>query len=132
MAAPLPQALSIGMNPVPCAPPVAPVSIEPLYASPLSSSLQASGSYKMVLLSMNPIPGHLLPDTEQDLVATAFNNSYSAIASYSAIPASTRITLEIQGHGEAPSSPGLGGMGVSTTPTQPLHLPVLQRQSRCL
>lgn len=57
--------------------------------------------------------GDLLPDTEQDLIAKAFEKNYSVIASYSAIPASTHISLEIQGHGEAPDTPGLGGMGGS-------------------
>lgn len=78
------------------------------------------------------LPGMLLPDTEQDLIAKAFEKNYSVIASYSAIPASTHISLEIHEHGEAPSSPGLGGIGGSTTPTQPPHLPVLQRWSRRL
>lgn len=86
----------------------------------------------MLPFIMNPVPGFVLPDTEQDLIARAFEKNYSVIASYSTIPASTNINLEIQEHGEAPSAPGLGRMGVSTTPTQPLHLPVLQRWSSCL
>lgn len=56
-------------------------------------------------------PGELLPDTEWGLVAKAFEKNYSVIASYSAIPASTRVSLEIQEHGEAPGAPGLGRMG---------------------
>lgn len=74
--------------------------------------------------------GEHLPDTEQDLIAKAFEKNCSIIASYSAIPASTQISMEILGHGEAPSTPGLAGMGGSTTPTQPSHLPVLQRRLR--
>lgn len=85
----------------------------------------------MPLFSML-IPGNPLPDTEQGLIAEAFEKNYSVIASYSAIPASTHISLQIHEHGEAPSSPGLGGMGGSSTPTQPLHLPVLQRRWRHL
>ncbi|NXT60193.1 EGLN protein, partial [Chaetops frenatus] len=73
--------------------------------------LLVSGSYKMVSLFPMLFPGELLPDTEQDLIAKAFEKNYSVIASYSAIPASTHINLEIQGHGEAPSAPRLGGMG---------------------
>lgn len=77
--------------------------------------------------------GDLLPDTEQDLVAKAFEKNYSVIASYSAIPASTHISLEIQGHGEAPDTQGWVGWGGPTTPTQPpTHLPVLQRRLRHL
>ncbi|NXC52000.1 EGLN protein, partial [Aleadryas rufinucha] len=75
--------------------------------------LLVSGSYRMVSLFPMLFRGDLLPDTEQDLIAKAFEKNYSVIASYSAIPASTHISLEIQGHGEAPSTPGLGGMGGS-------------------
>lgn len=67
--------------------------------------------------------GDLLPDTEQDLIAKAFEKNYSVIASYSAIPASTHISLEIQGHGEAPDTPGLGGMG--GVPPLPLSPPLI-------
>ncbi|NXE35293.1 EGLN protein, partial [Ptilorrhoa leucosticta] len=81
--------------------------------------LLVSGSYRMVPLFPMLFRGDLLPDTEQDLIAKAFEKNYSVIASYSAIPASTHISLEIQGHGEAPSTPGLGGMRGPTTPTQP-------------
>uniref|UniRef100_A0A8C0VS33 Endoglin n=1 Tax=Cyanistes caeruleus TaxID=156563 RepID=A0A8C0VS33_CYACU len=68
--------------------------------------LMVSGSYKMVSLFPMLFPGELLPDTEQDLIAKAFEKNYSVIASYSAIPASTHISLEIQGHGEALRAPG--------------------------
>ncbi|XP_076211247.1 endoglin isoform X1 [Aptenodytes patagonicus] len=57
-----------------------------------------SGSYKIAPISSLLLPGELLPDTEQGLVAKAFEKNYSIIASYSAIPASTRISLEIQEH----------------------------------
>lgn len=64
-------------------------------------------------MSISPmlLPGELLPDTEWGLVAKAFEKNYSIIASYSAIPASTHVSLEIQEHGEAPGAPGLGRMG---------------------
>ncbi|KAF1668912.1 Endoglin, partial [Aptenodytes patagonicus] len=67
-----------------------------------------SGSYKIAPISSLLLPGELLPDTEQGLVAKAFEKNYSIIASYSAIPASTRISLEIQEHEavrRAPATP---------------------------
>ncbi|NWX31794.1 EGLN protein, partial [Notiomystis cincta] len=81
--------------------------------------LLVSGSYKMVPLFPMLFPGELLPDTEQDLIAKAFEKNYSVIASYSAIPASPHISLEIHGH-EMVKTP------VTTTPlviTQPPDLP---------
>ncbi|NWR99309.1 EGLN protein, partial [Motacilla alba] len=77
-----------------------------------------SGSYK---ISIFPVlfQGHSLPDTEQGLVATAFEKNYSVIASYSAIPASTHISLQIHEH-ETVKTP------VTTAPvviTQPPDLP---------
>ncbi|NXD39673.1 EGLN protein, partial [Copsychus sechellarum] len=80
--------------------------------------LLVSGNYKMPLFSAL-LQGQLLPDTEQDLIAKAFEKNYSVIASYSAIPASTHISLEIHGH-ETVETP------VTTTPlviTQPPDLP---------
>ncbi|NWT24568.1 EGLN protein, partial [Cardinalis cardinalis] len=80
--------------------------------------LLVSGSYKMALFSML-FPGNPLPDTEQGLVAEAFEKNYSVIASYSAIPASPHISLQIHEH-ETAETP------VSTTPmvlTQPPDLP---------
>uniref|UniRef100_A0A8D2M2R3 Endoglin n=1 Tax=Zonotrichia albicollis TaxID=44394 RepID=A0A8D2M2R3_ZONAL len=68
--------------------------------------LLVSGSYKMPLFSML-IPGNPLPDTEQGLIAEAFEKNYSVIASYSAIPASSHISLQIHEHGEAPAPPDL-------------------------
>ncbi|NWY25650.1 EGLN protein, partial [Pheucticus melanocephalus] len=83
-----------------------------------SIQLLVSGSYKMPLFSML-FPGYPLPDTEQGLIAEAFEKNYSVIASYSAIPASTHISLQIHEH-ETVETP------VSTTPmvlTQPPDLP---------
>lgn len=53
------------------------------------------------------ISGGTLPDTEQGLVAKAFEKNCSVIASYSIIPTSPRITLEIQERGGS-SAPLLG------------------------
>lgn len=107
VAAPLLQA---GHGPCPVHPQLSLSPLSPSVLPPFSSP-QVSGSYKMVPLFPMLFPGQLLPDTEQDLIATAFEKNYSVIASYSAIPASSHISLDIQGHGEAPSAPGLGGMG---------------------
>ncbi|XP_068067515.1 endoglin [Anomalospiza imberbis] len=87
-------------------------------SSKCNIQLLFSGSYKMPLFSML-FPGTLLPDTEQGLIAKAFEKNYSVIASYSAIPASTHISLEIHEH-EMVKTP------VTTTPvviTQPPDLP---------
>uniref|UniRef100_A0A8D2QL36 Endoglin n=1 Tax=Zosterops lateralis melanops TaxID=1220523 RepID=A0A8D2QL36_ZOSLA len=81
--------------------------------------LLVSGSYKMLPFIMNPVPGFVLPDTEQDLIARAFEKNYSVIASYSTIPASTNINLEIQEH-------EMVKLPLKTTPlviTQPPDLP---------
>ncbi|NXS52697.1 EGLN protein, partial [Brachypteracias leptosomus] len=67
--------------------------------------LLVSGNYELSHLSSPLIPGENLPDTEQGLVAKAFEKNYSIIASYSAIPTSTHIHLDIQEHGEALSTP---------------------------
>ncbi|NXG17523.1 EGLN protein, partial [Grallaria varia] len=58
----------------------------------------SSGYYKIVPLLPSAILGQLLPDTEQGLVATAFEKNYSTIASYSAIPATTYINLKVLEH----------------------------------
>lgn len=74
------------------------------------------------------IAGERLPDTEQGLVAKAFEKNWSFIASYSAIPTSARISLELQEHREAPGTPGLGSMGGRVPPPllSPPCLPVPQ------
>ncbi|KAK4811626.1 hypothetical protein QYF61_017017 [Mycteria americana] len=71
-----------------------------------------SGNYKITPISSLLLPGELLPDTEWGLVAKAFEKNYSVIASYSAIPASTRVSLEIQEHEAVRRVPA--------TPTPPL------------
>ncbi|XP_061867280.1 endoglin [Colius striatus] len=55
-----------------------------------------SGDYKIMPISSLLLPGQLLPDSEQGLIAKAFENNCSVIASYSVIPTSTHISLEIQ------------------------------------
>lgn len=55
----------------------------------------ASGTYKILHFPMDPRKGELLPDTEQGLIAKAFEKNYSIIASYSVIPISPHITLNI-------------------------------------
>ncbi|KAM9370894.1 endoglin [Phaethornis superciliosus] len=57
-----------------------------------------SGNYTIAPIAPRLLPGELLPDTEQGLIAKAFEKNYSVIASYSTIPASARISLEIQKH----------------------------------
>ncbi|NWW49386.1 EGLN protein, partial [Pedionomus torquatus] len=57
-----------------------------------------SGNYKIAHISSPLLPGEHLPDTEQGLIAKAFEKNYSVIASYSIIPTSTRVSLEIQEH----------------------------------
>ncbi|XP_075295245.1 endoglin isoform X2 [Opisthocomus hoazin] len=67
-----------------------------------------SGSYKIAPISSLLLPGELLPDTERGLVAKAFEKNYSVIASYSAIPASARVSLELPEHEvvrRAPATP---------------------------
>ncbi|NXJ76313.1 EGLN protein, partial [Trogon melanurus] len=88
-----------------------------------------SGSYRITSLSLGPFPGELLPDTEQGLVDKAFEKNCSVIASYSAIPASTHISLEIQEHGEAAGTP-MGGIGGCHYPAQTLLSPCLAEVTR--
>ncbi|XP_019476844.2 endoglin [Meleagris gallopavo] len=54
-----------------------------------------SGTYRILHIPMGPQKGELLPDTEQGLIAKAFEKNYSIIASYSVIPISPHITLKI-------------------------------------
>ncbi|KAM8796654.1 endoglin [Eudromia elegans] len=56
----------------------------------------ASGTYRIVDMSTELLQGQALPDTEQGLVAKAFEKNYRVIASYSSIPLSSRVTMEIR------------------------------------
>ncbi|NWS94085.1 EGLN protein, partial [Mionectes macconnelli] len=85
--------------------------------------VMASGNYKIMTIFPTLLPGELLPDTEQGLIAKAFEKNYSIIASYSTIPTTTHISMEIQENSEASRAPGLGGVGSPSTPTQHPHLP---------
>ncbi|KAM7087877.1 LOW QUALITY PROTEIN: endoglin [Ciconia maguari] len=80
-------------------------------------------NYKITPISSLLLPGELLPDTEWGLVAKAFEKNYSVIASYSAIPASTRISLEIQEHEAVRRVPA--------TPTPPLPTTKSAAPTRC-
>ncbi|KAM6243921.1 endoglin isoform 2-T2 [Porphyrio hochstetteri] len=70
-----------------------------------------SGNYKIATMFSQLLPGKVLPDTEEGLIAKAFEKNYSVIASYSVIPTSTHVSLEIQEH-EA-------GRRAPATPTAP-------------
>ncbi|NXG53463.1 EGLN protein, partial [Psilopogon haemacephalus] len=69
-----------------------------------------SGNYEITRMSSVLLRGPVLPDTEQGLVAKALEMNCSAIASYSVIPASTHVSLEILDHVEM----------VSVVPTPPV------------
>ncbi|XP_064891978.1 endoglin [Columba livia] len=58
----------------------------------------ASGNYRIAPVSSMVLTGEVLPDTERGLIAKAFEKNYSIVASYSVIPTSTRVSLEIQEH----------------------------------
>ncbi|XP_062446619.1 endoglin [Rhea pennata] len=72
-----------------------------------------SGTYRIAAMSPKLLKGEVLPDTEQGLIAMAFEKNYGVIASYSTIPLSTRVTLEIQEHDVAKEPPA------TPTPTSP-------------
>ncbi|XP_071430563.1 endoglin isoform X3 [Pithys albifrons albifrons] len=67
--------------------------------------VMASGYYKIMHIFPMVLSGELLPDTEQGLIAKAFEKNCSTIASYSSIPATTSISLEILEHAPPTPSP---------------------------
>ncbi|NWH67743.1 EGLN protein, partial [Geococcyx californianus] len=79
-----------------------------------------SGNYTIVPLSPKLLTGMLLPDTEQGLIAKAFEKNCSIIASYSIIPVSTHVSLEIQEHEAVRRVP--------MTPTPPAPTPNMPHQ----
>ncbi|XP_032933680.1 endoglin [Catharus ustulatus] len=85
-----------------------------------SIQLLVSGNYIMPF-SPEMLRGEHLPDTEQDLIAKAFEKNCSVIASYSAIPASTHIIMKILEH-ETVETP------VATTPLDTIQSQDLPRQ----
>ncbi|NWZ20031.1 EGLN protein, partial [Asarcornis scutulata] len=99
--------------------------------SPTSCNIQllASGTYRITSLSPWPITGEPLPDTEQGLVAKALEKNYSVIASYSIIPVSPRITLEIQERGGKP--PPVPTSPAPTLDTLPNDLLLMLRPWKC-
>ncbi|XP_042642882.1 endoglin [Tyto alba] len=80
-----------------------------------------SGNYTIMPISVG-LRGELLPDTEEGLVAKAFEKNYSVIASYSSIPASSRISLEIQEQEMARRVPVTTPTAPSSTITQLPHM----------
>ncbi|XP_021269284.1 endoglin [Numida meleagris] len=82
-----------------------------------SIGLLTSGTYKILHIPMRPAKGGLLPDTEQGLIAKAFEKNYSVIASYSVIPISPHITLKIHER-EVPRKPPV--VPTSSTPSPDL------------
>ncbi|NWI64638.1 EGLN protein, partial [Todus mexicanus] len=90
-----------------------------------------SGSYKISHISSPLIPGSRLPDTEQGLVATAFEKNYSVIASYSVIPTSARISLEIQEHETARRAPETPTPLVPTMDSMPSMLLLMLQPWKC-
>ncbi|XP_037255832.1 endoglin [Falco rusticolus] len=89
-----------------------------------------SGNYKITSMSPMLHRGEHLPDTEQGLVTKAFEKNYSVIASFSTIPPSARISLEIQEHEpvkrvpETPAAP-------APTASLPYLLLVMLRPWKC-
>ncbi|NXG08372.1 EGLN protein, partial [Sakesphorus luctuosus] len=69
-----------------------------LFFKKCNIQVMASGYYRIMPIFPMVLPGKLLPDTEQGLIAKAFEKNCSTIASYSSIPATTSINLEILEH----------------------------------
>ncbi|XP_032056412.1 endoglin [Aythya fuligula] len=101
--------------------------------SPTSCNIQllASGAYRIASLSPWPISGEPLPDTEQGLVAKALEKNYSIIASYSIIPVSPRITLEIQEREVPRKPPPMPTSPAPTLDTLPNDLLLMLRPWKC-
>ncbi|NWX52975.1 EGLN protein, partial [Steatornis caripensis] len=90
-----------------------------------------SGNYKIAPISSLLLPGELLPDTEQGLIAKAFEKNYSVIASYSTIPTSTRISLELQEHETVRRVPPTPTPPASTTDSLPHVLLLMLQPWKC-
>ncbi|XP_074968185.1 endoglin [Phalacrocorax aristotelis] len=90
-----------------------------------------SGNYKIAPISSLLLPGERLPDTEWGLVAKAFEKNCSVIASYSAIPASTRISLEIQEHEAVRRVPVTPTPPAATTSSLPHSLLLMLKPWKC-
>ncbi|XP_066837122.1 endoglin isoform X1 [Anser cygnoides] len=90
-----------------------------------------SGTYKITSFLTHLFSGELLPDTEQGLVAKAFEKNYSIIASYSTIPISPRITLEIQEHEVLRKPPATPTPPAPTSDTLPHVLLLMLQPWKC-
>ncbi|KAI6075944.1 endoglin [Aix galericulata] len=94
-------------------------------------SFLVSGIYRITSLPLQLFTGDLLPDTEQGLVAKAFEKNYSVIASYSIIPVSPRITLEIQEREVPRKPPPMPTSPAPTLDTLPNDLLLMLRPWKC-
>ncbi|KFV73451.1 Endoglin, partial [Dryobates pubescens] len=89
-----------------------------------------SGKYKITHMSSLLLPGSLLPDTEHGLIAKALEMNCSTIASYSTIPASTRISLQILDH-ETVKMPVIPTLPAPTTNSIPSTLLLMLQPWKC-
>ncbi|XP_009952302.1 PREDICTED: endoglin, partial [Leptosomus discolor] len=90
-----------------------------------------SGNYKIVPMVSMPLPGEVLPDTEQGLIAKAFERNCSVIASYSIIPPSTHISLEIQEHETVRRAPVTPTLPAPTADSMPNILLLMLQPWKC-
>ncbi|XP_068011779.1 endoglin [Melanerpes formicivorus] len=89
-----------------------------------------SGKYRITHMSSMLLPGSLLPDTEHGLIAKALEMNCSTIASYSTIPASTRISLQILDH-ETVKMPVTPTLTPPTTNSIPSTLLLMLQPWKC-
>ncbi|KGL95779.1 Endoglin, partial [Charadrius vociferus] len=90
-----------------------------------------SGNYKIAPISSLLLPGKLLPDTERGLIAKAFEKNYSVIASYSTIPTSARVSLEIHEHEAVRRAPATTNPPVPTADSLPNVLLLMLQPWKC-
>ncbi|KAM6371918.1 endoglin [Pluvialis apricaria] len=90
-----------------------------------------SGNYKIAPISSLLLPGELLPDTERGLIAKAFEKNYSVIASYSTIPASARVSLEIHEHEAVRRAPATTNPPAPTVDSLPNVLLLMLQPWKC-
>uniref|UniRef100_A0A8B9SHM8 Endoglin n=1 Tax=Anas platyrhynchos TaxID=8839 RepID=A0A8B9SHM8_ANAPL len=94
-------------------------------------SFLVSSPYRITSMPWQLISGGTLPDTEQGLVAKAFEKNCSVIASYSIIPTSPRITLEIQEREVPRKPPPMLTSPAPTLDTLPNDLLLMLRPWKC-
>ncbi|NXS95864.1 EGLN protein, partial [Jacana jacana] len=90
-----------------------------------------SGNYKIAHISSPLLLGEHLPDTEQGLIAKAFEKNYSVIASYSIIPTSARVSLEIQEHEAVRRAPTTTDPPAPTANSLPQMLLIMLQPWKC-